>query len=54
MLRIRAIIIVGGFVLIIGSQIVYTILLATPDGVRIRSPEGTVTLDRSFAVVGDA
>ncbi|MGA2975144.1 MAG: TIGR02206 family membrane protein [Spirochaetia bacterium] len=54
MRRSSSIVIVAGFVLIIGSQVLYTILLATPNGIRIRSPEGNVTLDRTFVVSGDA
>jgi hypothetical integral membrane protein (TIGR02206 family) len=54
MRRLHAIIIAAGFLLILGSEIVYTVLLATPAGIRIRSPEGNVALSRSFVVSGDA
>ena len=54
MRRLHAIIIAAGFALILGSEIVYTVLLATPAGIRIRSPEGNVALSRSFVVSGDA
>jgi hypothetical integral membrane protein (TIGR02206 family) len=54
MRRSSVLLIAAGFLVIIGSQVVYTILLATPDGIRVKSPEGNVTLDRSFVVSGDA
>jgi hypothetical integral membrane protein (TIGR02206 family) len=47
-------VIVSGFVVILGAQAVYTLLLGAPSGVRIRSPEGNVELPRSFVVAGDA
>jgi len=40
--RLHAIIIAVGFLLALGSEIVYSILLATPEGIRVRSPEGDV------------
>jgi hypothetical protein len=54
MRRLHAIIIAAGFLIILGSELVYTVLLATPAGIRIRSPEGNVALSRSFVVSGDA
>jgi hypothetical integral membrane protein (TIGR02206 family) len=30
------------------------VLLSTPDGARVKSPDGSVTLDRSFVAAGDA
>ena len=46
--------IVSGFILILGAQAVYTLLLCAPSGVRIRSPEGSVQLPLMFVVSGDA
>jgi hypothetical integral membrane protein (TIGR02206 family) len=43
-----------GFIAIVGAQLVYTLLLSAPNGVRIRSPEGSVVLAGSFVVSGDA
>ncbi len=45
--------IAAGFTLIVGAQIAFTVLLSTPNGVRIKSPEAGFTLDRSFVVSGD-
>ncbi len=50
----RAAIVACGFSLILGGQVVYTALLATLDGARIRSPEASAPLDRSFVAAGDA
>ena len=44
----------AGLALILGSQAVFIAILSTPDGIRIRSPEGSFLLDRSFIVSGDA
>ncbi len=52
--RSRVIFIAAGFVLILGTQLVFTIRLSTMNGIRIKSPEGVATLDRSFVVSGDA
>jgi hypothetical integral membrane protein (TIGR02206 family) len=46
--------IAAGFTLILGAQILFTILLSAPNGIRIKSPEGVYTLDRTFVVSGDA
>ncbi len=54
MKRFHSIVVTAGLSLILGAQILYTLLLATPDGIRIRSPEAAVPLDRSFIVSGDA
>jgi hypothetical integral membrane protein (TIGR02206 family) len=54
MKRSRAIVLGAGLTLIIGAQILYTLILARPDGIRIRSPEAAVPLGRSFIVSGDA
>jgi hypothetical integral membrane protein (TIGR02206 family) len=50
----RKIIFIVGLALILGAQAIFIIVLSTPDGVRIRSPEGSFVLDRSFIVSGDA
>ncbi len=54
MKRSRRILVAAGFALILGAQCVFTIVLATPDGVRIHSPQPGFLLDRSFVVAGDA
>jgi hypothetical integral membrane protein (TIGR02206 family) len=54
MRRSRAVFVACGLALIIGGQIVYTVLLASPDGARIRAPEPSAVRDRAFAVSGDA
>ena len=54
MRRSRAILVAAGLSLIIVAQILYTLILARPDGIRIRSPEAAVPLARSFVVSGDA
>ena len=54
MRRAYLVVIVAGFVLILGAQAVYTLILCTPSGVRIRSPEGNVVLPLAFVVSGDA
>jgi hypothetical protein len=48
--------IVAGFILILilGLETLFTVLLATPDGVRMKSPDGTSMLDRTFMASGDA
>jgi hypothetical integral membrane protein (TIGR02206 family) len=43
-----------GPALIVGAQLVFMILLARPQGARIRSPEQEFTVDRAFVVSGDA
>jgi hypothetical integral membrane protein (TIGR02206 family) len=50
----RRIIVAAGFILILGAQCLFTIILATPTGVRIHSPQPGFLLDRSFVVAGDA
>jgi hypothetical integral membrane protein (TIGR02206 family) len=54
MRRSRSAVVAAGLLLILGGQVVYTVLLSTPAGIRIRSPEAAVALDRSFVVSGDA
>lgn len=54
MRRSRSIVVAAGLILILGAQLLYTLLLASPDGIRIRSPEAAVPLGRSFIVSGDA
>lgn len=54
MRRSRKILVAAGFTAILGAQAVFTILLATPDGIRIKSPERTATVNRKFVVSGDA
>jgi hypothetical integral membrane protein (TIGR02206 family) len=54
MRRSRSILVAAGLTLILGAQLLYTLLLASPDGIRIRSPEAAVPLGRSFVVSGDA
>jgi hypothetical integral membrane protein (TIGR02206 family) len=44
----------AGIVIILGTQLAFAIVLCTPRGIRIRSPEGAVPLGRSFVVAGDA
>jgi hypothetical integral membrane protein (TIGR02206 family) len=43
-----------GFIIILGAQLVYTLILCVPSGARIRSPEGNVALPPVFVVSGDA
>ena len=50
----RSAVVAAGLLLILGGQVVYTVLLSSPAGIRIRSPEAAVALDRSFVVSGDA
>jgi hypothetical integral membrane protein (TIGR02206 family) len=50
----HSMVLAAGLTLILGAQVLYTLLLASPDGIRIRSPEAGVPLDRSFVVSGDA
>ena len=52
--RSRRILVVCGFVLILGVQLVFTIVLAVPSGVRVHSPQPGFLLDRVFVVSGDA
>jgi hypothetical integral membrane protein (TIGR02206 family) len=54
MKRSRSLIIAAGLLLILGGQVVYTVILSTHDAVRIRSPEAATALDRTFVVSGDA
>jgi hypothetical integral membrane protein (TIGR02206 family) len=54
MSRSRKIIIAIGLSLILGAQAVFIVVLSTPDGARVKSPDGTLPLDRRFVVAGDA
>jgi hypothetical integral membrane protein (TIGR02206 family) len=54
MRRSRRIIVATGLSLILGTQAVFIALLSTPDGARVKSPDGTLPLDRSFVAAGDA
>ena len=54
MKRSRRILVAAGFALILGAQCVFTVILSTPSGVRIHSPQPGFLLDRSFVVSGDA
>jgi hypothetical integral membrane protein (TIGR02206 family) len=54
MSRSRWIIVAAGFAVILGAQAVFTIVLATPEGVRIHSPQQGLLQDRSLVVAGDA
>lgn len=54
MRRSRAAIVVVGLSLILGAQVIFTVLLSTRDGARVKSPDGSLPLDRSFLVAGDA
>jgi hypothetical integral membrane protein (TIGR02206 family) len=54
MRRSYAFFLAAGFILIFGTQLVFMLLLSTPNGIRIRSPEGAFELDRAFVVSGDA
>jgi hypothetical integral membrane protein (TIGR02206 family) len=52
--RSRKIVVAAGLTLILGAQAVFIVLLSAPDGARVKSPDGTVPLDRSFVAAGDA
>jgi hypothetical integral membrane protein (TIGR02206 family) len=54
MRRSRTIFVVVGLSLILGVQAVFIGMLSTPDGARIKSPDGSLPLDRSFVAAGDA
>jgi hypothetical integral membrane protein (TIGR02206 family) len=54
MRRSRRIIVAVGLSLILGAQAVFIVVLSTPDGARVKSPDGSVVLDRSFVASGDA
>jgi hypothetical integral membrane protein (TIGR02206 family) len=54
MRRSRAVIVASGLSLILGAQVVFTVMLSTPDGARVKSPDGSLPLDRTFVVAGDA
>ena len=54
MSRSRRIIVAFGLSLILGVQTVFVVVLSTPDGARVKSPDGSVALDRSFVAAGDA
>ena len=44
----------AGIALILGAQLVFVVILARPDGARIRSPQESFTVDRAFVAAGDA
>ncbi|HUX19602.1 MAG TPA: TIGR02206 family membrane protein, partial [Spirochaetia bacterium] len=44
----------AGFTFIVGAQVVFTVVLSTPNGVRIRSPQVSTQVDPDFLVSGDA
>lgn len=50
----RKLLIAGGFTCILGAQIVFTVALSTPNGIRIKSPQRSAAVARSFVVSGDA
>jgi hypothetical integral membrane protein (TIGR02206 family) len=52
--RSRKIIVAAGLSLILGAQAVFIVVLSTPDGARVKSPDGSLPLDRSFVAAGDA
>mgnify|MGYP001050773071 CR=1 FL=1 len=54
MRRSRTIIVAAGLSLILGTQAVFIAVLSTPEGARVKSPDGTLPLDRSFVAAGDA
>jgi hypothetical integral membrane protein (TIGR02206 family) len=54
MRRSRTIIVAVGLSLILGAQGIFTVMLSTPDGARVKSPDGSLLLDRSFVAAGDA
>jgi hypothetical integral membrane protein (TIGR02206 family) len=54
MRRSRTIIVAVGLSLILGTQAIFTAMLSTPDGARVKSPDGSLPLDRSFVAAGDA
>jgi hypothetical integral membrane protein (TIGR02206 family) len=52
--RSRSIIVGAGLSLILGAQAVFVVVLSRSDGARVKSPDGSVVLDRSFVAAGDA
>jgi hypothetical integral membrane protein (TIGR02206 family) len=54
MRRSRTIIAAVGLSLILGAQATFIVMLSTPDGARVKSPDGSLPLDRSFVAAGDA
>jgi hypothetical integral membrane protein (TIGR02206 family) len=52
--RSRLLFVLAGPILIVGAQLVFMILLARPQGARIRSPQESFTVDRTFVIAGDA
>ncbi|MCX7030854.1 MAG: TIGR02206 family membrane protein [Spirochaetes bacterium] len=54
MRRSRRIIVAVGLSLILGAQAVFIVMLSTRDGARVKSPDGSIVLDRSFIAAGDA
>jgi hypothetical integral membrane protein (TIGR02206 family) len=54
MRRSRSAVVAAGLSLILGTQAVFIVLLSTRDGARVKSPDGSFPLDRSFVAAGDA
>jgi hypothetical integral membrane protein (TIGR02206 family) len=54
MRRSRRLIVAVGLTLILGAQAVFIVVQSTSDGARVKSPDGSVVLDRSFVASGDA
>lgn len=50
----RKVIVAAGLSLILGAQAAFIVVLSTRDGARVKSPDGSVTLDRAFVAAGDA
>jgi hypothetical integral membrane protein (TIGR02206 family) len=53
MQRSRTLIVLCGFVLILGAQVVFTIVLSTQNGIRMKSPQTGIPLGRTFVASGD-
>jgi hypothetical integral membrane protein (TIGR02206 family) len=52
--RSKRIIVAIGLSLVLGAQAVFIVVLSTPNGIRVKSPDGSLPLDRSFVTAGDA
>jgi hypothetical protein len=50
----KKLLIAAGFTFIVGAQVVFTVVLSTPNGVRISSPQVSTQVDPDFLVSGDA
>lgn len=50
----RKVIVAAGLSLILGAQAAFIVVLSTRDGARVKSPDGSVALDRVFVAAGDA